>query len=488
MPFSFEFALLGAACLILLSVIASKLSDRFAIPALAFFILIGILAGVEGLGGVHLEHYEIIKSLSILSLVIIIFSGGIDTDLKEIRAVLWQGILLSTIGVVLSSLAVAWFAVTALHFSWWEGVLLGAIISSTDAAAVFCVLRTRRVSLKGSLRPLLEFESSSNDPMALFLTLMAIGILQMKLTPQTAISMFVTQMSVGAILGWLMARGSLLLINKLKLESAGLYPALTLALLILTFSSTEILGGSGLLATYLMGLLMGRQDFLHKKAVKQFYEGLAWIVQIVMFIMLGLMIRPSEIPALLLAGISLAVFLILVARPLSVILSLLPFKIGFGKKLFISWVGLRGAAPIVLATFPLLAGIPGAPLILKLVFIVVIVSIIVQGSTIPFVARFLDVDVPMGRNWRSPIRFERTEGIDANLTELIVPYESACVGQAIVDLKVPSRSLIVLISRDEKFIIPNGATIVEGGDVLLVLAGDKDFVNLQNRLLKLKKD
>ncbi len=488
MSFSFEVLLLGSAFLILLSVIASKLSDKFAVPALGFFILIGILAGVEGVGGVSLQQYDQVRSLSILALVIIIFTGGLDTDLKEIRVVMWPGILLSTIGVLLTAALIGLFSMVVLNFPWWEGVLLGAIISSTDAAAIFCVLRTKHVSLKGSLRPLLEFESSSNDPMALFLTVMAIGILQAKIGPIVAFKMFVIQMTMGALLGWLMARGSLILINKLKIESAGLYPALTLALVILTFAGTEIVGGSGILAAYVMGLLMGRQEFLHKKTVKQFYEGLAWIVQIVMFIMMGIMVRPSEIPALFGTGLALAAFLMLVARPFSVILSLLPFKMGFKKKLFISWVGLRGAAPIILATFPLLAGLQGATEIFNLVFIVVVASIVVQAASIPFVARFLDVDVPAGRRRSSPLQFNKTEGIDANLTELIVPYDSACAGKAILDLNVPSKSLIVLISRDDQFIIPNGATIVDGGDVLLVLAEDKDLGIIQQLLLKLNKD
>lgn len=488
MPFSFEFILLGAAILVLLSVTASRLSDKFAVPALIFFILMGILAGREGVGGVVITDIAAVKALSMLALVVIIFTGGLDTDFREIRSVIWSGMLLATAGVLLTAILVAVFAVVLFHFTVLEGVLLGAIVSATDAAAVFAVLRTRHVNLKGTLRPLLEFESSSNDPMAVFLTVFALSAMQITISPAGVAKLFAIQMLVGFLVGWLMARGSLLLVRHLRIESSGLYPALTLSILLITFSSAELLGGSGILAAYVLGLLMAREDFLHKKAVKQFYEGLAWIVQILVFLILGLLVVPSKLPAIFLQGVLLALFLMLVARPVSVFLSLLPFKIGMNKKFFISWVGLRGAAPVVLATFPLLAGIPKAVFIFDVVFVLVVVSVLVQGTSIPWAARVLGVDTPSGGRRRSPIQFEKTEAFDADLTEILVPYRSACIGQAIVDLKMSPESLIVLITRNDRFVIPSGATVIEEGDVLLVLAGAKDLMQIRSGLFKLKKE
>jgi cell volume regulation protein A len=266
-----------------------------------------------------------------------------------------------------------------------------------------------------------------------------------------------------------------------------LYPALTLALVVLTYAAAELSYGNGILAVYIMGVMMGNADFMHKKTVRQFYEGLAWIAQIAMFLMLGLMVIPSQIPGVLVPGFVIGVFLMFIARPLSVLVSLIPFKMAFSRKVMIGWVGLRGAAPIILATFPFLAGLSCAPLIFNIVFIVVLISILVQGTSIPFVSRLIGVDVPFNARRKYPIQFEKTQDIDADLNELIVPYDSAVAGRSIIDIGVPAESLIVLLSRDDKFIIPNGATVIEGGDVLLVLADHRNLAAIQGILGTMKK-
>ncbi len=478
-----EVAFLIGSALVILSIAASKLSDKFAVPALVFFLFIGMLAGVDGIGGIHFNDPWLAKQLGLVALVFIIFTGGFDTDLKDVRPVLIPGIVLSTLGVLLTAIIVGITAAYFLHFTLLEGFLLGAVVSSTDAAAVFSILRSRQVGLKGSLRPLLEFESGSNDPMAVFLTIALIRLIQGDIAPAQLLPQFLIEMGAGALVGWVMARGSLKFIQWLKLEFGSLYPALTAAIVLLIYSTTSLLHGSGILAVYVAGITMGNADFMHKKTVKQFHEGLSWFMQIGMFLILGLMMPLAAIPPVIGQGVLIAVVLMFVARPLSVFISLLPFGFGFNRMGMIAWVGLRGAAPIILATFPLLSGIAQASEIFHIVFFVVLASIVIQGMSIPFVAKVFNVDTPLGRRRKYPIEFERSEAIPATLTDLIVPYESVVAGKSIFEIQVPSKALIVLISRDEKFIIPNGSTRIEGGDVLLVLADDKDIATLQASLV-----
>ncbi len=478
-----EVALLIAAVLVLLSIAASKLSDKFAVPALVFFLLIGIFAGSSG---IHFNDAWLAKQIGMIALVFIIFTGGFDTDFKDVRPVLLPGLVLATLGVVITALVVGVAAVYLLHFNPLEGFLLGAIVSSTDAAAVFSILRSRRVGLKGSLRPLLEFESGSNDPMAVFLTIVLIRFIQNDIAPAQLVPAFLMEMGVGALIGYAMARASLTFIQWLKLEFGTLYPALTTAIVLLIYSVTSLLHGSGILAVYVAGMVMGNAEFIHKKTVKQFHEGISWLMQIGMFLVLGLMVIPSEIPAVVGPGMLIAVVLMFVARPLSVALSVLPFGFGINRSAIIAWVGLRGAAPIILATFPLLYGLPQASQMFHIVFFVVLASILVQGTSISLVAKFLGVDAPLGRRRKYPIEFERSEAIPATLTDLIVPYESVVNGKTIFEIGTPSKCLIVLVSRDEKFIIPNGATRISGGDVLLVLGDDKAIAALQATLVSRK--
>ncbi|MFH0753739.1 MAG: potassium/proton antiporter [Candidatus Omnitrophota bacterium] len=478
-----EFALLIGAALVILSIAASKLSDKFAVPALVFFLFIGMLASIDGIGWIQFNDPLLAKQVGLIALVFIIFTGGFDTDLKDVRPVLIPGIVLSTFGVLLTAFIVGGSAVYFLHFSLLEGFLLGAVVSSTDAAAVFSILRSRQVGLKGSLRPLLEFESGSNDPMAVFLTLALISLIQGTVSPLQLVPQFLMEMGVGAVVGWFLARGCLEFIRWLKLEFGSLYPALTAAMVLFIYSAACLMSGSGILAVYVAGIVMGNADFMHKKTVKQFHEGLSWFMQIAMFLVLGLMMPLAAIPPVVGQGVLIAAVLMLVARPVSVFLSLFLFGFGFNRMGIIAWVGLRGAAPIILATFPLLAGLAQATEIFHIVFFVVLASIVIQGMSIPFVARLFKVDTPLGRRRKYPIEFERSEAIPATLTDLIVPYESLAAGKTIFELQVPAKALIVLISRDEKFIIPNGSTRIQGGDVLLVLAEDRDIAMLQSSLV-----
>jgi potassium/hydrogen antiporter len=484
--FSIELFLLVAAILTLVSVLASKLSDRLAVPALLFFLAIGIMAGSEGLGGIFFDNYRIAKFIGTIALVFIIFLGGVDTAWRSVKPLLAPGIILATAGVFITALIVGLFAVWILKFSLVEGLLLGAIVSSTDAVAVFSVLRSKRISLKKGLKPLLELESGSNDPMAVFLTIGLLSILSG--TGATALGMvwsFALNMGVGALSGYVMARITVTAVKRVKLEYEGLYPVLTVSLVLLTYAVATLLKGNGFLAVYILGLLMSKSDFAHKRTLIRFHEGIAWLMQIIMFIVLGLLVFPSRIVPIMGSGLLIAAVLMLIARPASVFLCLIPFKFHLSEKLMVSWVGLRGAVPVILATFPLLEGTVQSHTIFNVVFFVVLISVLIQGTSIPFAAKLLGVQAPFNEKRRFPIEFEHAEGIDASLEDVIVPYNSAIVGKSVYELDVPDKALIILISRGEKFIVPSGSTVIEGGDVLLVLANTEDFKALSHTVRKL---
>jgi len=484
----FETILLWVAVLIFISVISSKLSHKFAIPVLLLFLAIGMLAGSEGIGKIYFNNAPLAKSIGIVALIFIIFSGGIDTNWKDTKPIVGPGMILSTIGVLLTAVITGFFAVFILNFSLLEGMLLGSIVSSTDAAAVFTILRSKRISLKKPLKPLLEFESGSNDPMAVFLTIGFINLLTLRDTSFLwLIPKFILDMVMGALVGYLMARFIILLIKRLKLEYEGLYPVIMISLVLLTYLIAVFLKGNGFLAVYLTGLILGQAEFPNKRMIMRFHDGLAWLMQIAMFVTLGLLVFPSHIIPLAGKGLLITLLLMVIARPVSVLLCLLPFKINLSKKSMIAWVGLRGSVPIILATFPFVAGIAQADTIFNIVFFVVIASVFIQGTSIPYVSKILKLDVPYANRINYPIEFEKTGDIDAELTDVIVPYESEAIGKRIKDLGIPDKCLVVLISRGGKFIIPSGSTVMEGGDILLVLANNTDLAILQQTVFQLNK-
>ncbi len=470
----FDYLLLGAAILLILSIIASKASGQLGVPALLFFLVIGMLAGSEGIGGIEFSDAYIAQSLGVVALIFILFSGGFDTEWATVRHVLSYGLVLATAGVLLTALAVGAFAVVMLGFSWRESLLFGAIVSSTDAAAVFAVMRSRGVGLKGSLKPLIELESGSNDPMAIFLTTAMVGLL----TDPTAsilglVPMFFVQMVAGGAAGYLLGRGMVYVINKLHLEYDGLYPVLSIALVLLVYGITALIGGNGFLAVYLAGLVMGNTNVLHRRSLMRFHDGLAWLMQIVMFLTLGLLVFPSRVFAVAGIGLLTAAFLMLIARPIGVYVSLLPFRVSLRKTAMVGWVGLRGAVPIILATFPLLAGVEQAETIFNLVFFIVLTSVLIQGSSIPVVARWLRVAAPLQSRRRSPLEFESTNGIRGELVEIELPLSSAAAGRRIVELGLPTGALLVLIGRGDGFFVPSGSTMLAAGDTLYLLAKEE---------------
>lgn len=472
--------LLISATLLLLSIFSSKLSSRFGIPVLLLFIGIGMLVGSDGLAWIYFDNYQLAQYLGIISLIYILFSGGLETRWRKIRPIIGPGIALSTVGVLVSTVVVGAFVSWLLDFSFLEGILLGAIVSSTDAAAVFSVLRSKALGFKYRLKELMEFESGTNDPMAIFL---AIGVIQLLTQPafgwSNMILMFVSQMTVGLVAGYCLGKATTWIINKINLEYDGLYPVLTLALVPLIYSATDLFGGSGFLAVYIAGLVLGNSNFIHQRSLINFFDGMGWLMQITMFLTLGLLVFPSQLLAVSASGLLVALVLILIARPVSVFVSLLFNRLKFRAKVMVAWTGLRGAVPIIMATFPLSAGLKNAELIFSIVFFVVLTSVLIQGPFIPLIARWLRVDSPIVPKTKFPIEFEPSVDTKSALKEIMVDEQNAMVGKKVIDLNFPDDALIVIINREGKFLVPRGTTELKAFDKLLVLAKKDQFNHIK---------
>ncbi|MDY0115994.1 MAG: potassium/proton antiporter [Sulfurimonadaceae bacterium] len=469
---SLDLFLLVIAFLILLSVLASKLSNTFGIPSLFIFLGLGMLAGSDGILGIQFDNVQIARNVGTVALIFILFGGGLDTAWKAIRPVLKEGIILATFGVIVTAFIVAVGVYFLFNFNFLESLLIGAIISSTDAAAVFAILRAKGVHLKKNLTPLLELESGSNDPMAIFLT---IAILQLIIMPEAPsviewISGFFLQFLIGGTLGYLFGITLPMILNRVHLSFYGLYPVLTIGWILLLFSSTSMLDGNGFLAVYLAGIVANTKEFVHKKSLIGFHEGISWMMQIAVFLVLGLLVFPSELPSVALSALAIAFWLMFVARPIGVFLGLAFSNFPFKDKLFISWVGLRGAVPIVLATYPFIENFEHSHLIFNMVFFIVLASILIQGSSLPFVARLLKVDASKNKKdetlLSSPLLYK-------TLKQFYIEKGSPVIHKSIIELDLPSNFLILLIKRDNKYIKPTGSTLLEENDMLLIQSSTK---------------
>lgn len=466
-----ENIVLVGSLLLFLSVLAGKTSYEFGVPVLIFFLAIGMLAGSEGIGGIYFDDPKLAQFIGVISLNVILFSGGLSTQWTAIKPIVWQGISLSTIGVLLTAILLGLFVYAVTDFHIYEALLLGSIVSSTDAAAVFSILRSRKLILTSNLRPTLELESGSNDPMAYVLTIMFIGLVQ---SPEkdflSVVPVFFTQMLIGSLAGYGFGRLSKLVINRIRLDYEGLYPVLVIALMYITFSATDFISGNGFLAVYLCALYLGNQELIHKNTILKMFDGLAWLMQIILFLTLGLLVFPSHILPVFGVGVLISGFLIVVVRPVSVFIGLSFFKMKFRRRLYIAWVGLRGAVPIVFATYPMLAGVEKADMIFNIVFFISVTSVLIQGTTLPAVARWLHVALPESvkpPEGDTPLPPELAKAV---MREIEIPDDGYAVGKKIVDLHFPKSAIIAMIRRDGKFLTPNGSTVIEADDVLFVLS------------------
>lgn len=484
MNITIENIVLVGSLLLFISIIVGKTSYKFGVPTLLLFLAIGMLAGSDGIGGINFDNPKIAQFIGIVSLNFILFSGGLDTNWKAVKPILKEGIALSTLGVLLTAISLGTFVWFVTDFTIYESLLLGSIVSSTDAAAVFSILRSKSLALKTNLRPTLELESGSNDPMAYVLTIAFLTlVINQDQSFLTIIPLFLQQMILGGALGFAFGMLSKFVINKIKLDFEGLYPVLVIALMFITFSATDFVGGNGFLAIYICAVYLGNQDLIHKKTILKMFDGLAWLMQIVLFLTLGLLVFPSQITPYIGIGLIISLFLIFIARPMSVFLSLLFFKMKMRRRLYISWVGLRGAVPIVFATYPLLAGIEKANMIFNIVFFISVTSVLLQGTTLSIIAKWLHVALP---EEEKPIRDNERYILDlpkSAMKEVAIPPKSFAVDKRIVDLHFPQSAFITIIKRNGNFVSAGGSTIIKANDVLVVLLDNEDSINQVNEVL-----
>lgn len=483
MDVSTELILLIGSLLFFISMVVGKAGHRFGVPVLLLFLLVGMVFGGDGFG-VKFQNIQIAQAIGTVCLTIILFSGGLDTRFSDIRPVIKPGVVLATLGVLVTAIITglfAWFLFKKVYAGWGMGLLtamlLASTVSSTDSASVFGILRSKGLTLKNNIRPLLELESGSNDPMAYMLTITLISVINSGGSPNV-LTIFLTiavQLVVGSLLGYFLGRLSVLIINRIKMDNASLYPVLLLIVGIFIFSATYYLKGNGYLAVYIAGLVIGNSRFAHKRTSMNFMDGFAWMSQILLFLTLGLLVNPSELFHVLVPGVIIALFMIFVARPLTVFLCLVPFKkIKLRDETYVSWVGLRGAVPIIFAILPLAADVPGARTIFNIVFVITIVSLLIQGTSLPLVAQWLQLaGKPNNYKRFEDFDVEFAEEIKSAMTEIIITDETLKHGKNLMEMPLPDKTLAVMVKRGERYFVPTGQTPLFEGDKLLVISDDE---------------
>lgn len=480
MIFNAENILLTGSILLFVSIVVSKTGYRFGIPTLLVFLLVGMGFGSDGLG---LQFHDASEAqfIGMMALSIILFSGGMDTKYADIRPVLTQGILLSTFGVLLTTvftgLFIYWisgFSHVSISMPLTTALLLAATMSSTDSASVFNILRSQRMNLKHNLRPMLELESGSNDPMAYMLTIVLIQFVTSSGMGVTDIlTSFLIQFIIGGATGFCLGKGAVWLINRIDLKNPSLYPILLLSFVFFIFTATDLCKGNGYLAVYIAGMMVGNARIVNRKEISTFMDGLTWLFQIIMFLSLGLLVNPHEMLAIAIPATLIGVFMIVFARPLSVFLCLLPFKqMNLHSRLFVSWVGLRGAVPIIFATYPVVAEVPGSTQIFNIVFFITILSLLTQGTTISWIARLLHLDTPLEKTGNE-FGVEMPEDLNTDLHDITLTEEMLENGDRLMDMNLPKGVLVMLIKRGTEFIIPNGTLQLQPGDKLLIISENK---------------
>lgn len=477
--------MLVLALLLATSVLAGKAGGRFGVPALVLFLGVGMLAGVDGIG-LQFDSAETVQLIGMISLSVILFSGGLDTDIKQIRPVWREGVSLATFGVLAMTGICGWFIhglfqwfAPEYGFGWMESMLLAAIMSSTDSASVFSILNSSKVGLRQNLKPTLELESGSNDPMAYLLVVLLIDFIGAGKEMSWAEAghgcwLLAVQLVMGGVCGWLLGLGCVKVVNRLRVDNDFLYPVMMIACVFFVFSVTELAGGNSYLAVYVAGLVVGNKRLAMKGTITTFFGGFTWLVQILMFLSLGLLVNPHELVSenVIVPGVLLGVFMILVARPVAVFLCLLPFrKFSLKGRLYIAWVGLRGAVPIIFATYALTApGVTHARLMFNMVFFITLLSLLVQGTTVKPMAGWLG----LRKGWQErDFKFDLPDEISAAMTEMSVSGEMLANGDYLRDVSMPPSTLVVMIKRRGKYLVPTGKTKLHLGDRLLVISEER---------------
>ncbi len=479
-----ELILLLISILFFVSIIADKAGYRFGVPSLLLFLSVGMLFGSDGFG-IAFDNIQMAQAVGTIALCVILFSGGMDTNINDIKPVLAQGIILSTVGVLLTALftgiAIWWIlgkTYASAGVSIVTSLLLASTMSSTDSASVFSIFRAKKMRIKNNLRPMLELESGSNDPMAYVLTITLISIVKSNAEPNflNAILMVLMQLIIGFIMGYMLGKLVVFLINKLNIENDSLYPILVFTTCLFIFSTTYFLKGNPYLAVYISGLVIGNSKLIHKNSTIRFFDGLTWLFQLLMFLILGLLVNPHELVPIIIPGLLISFVLIFISRPLSVFICLAPFRrMHIRDKAFVSWVGLRGAVPIIFAILCLNADIPNGKLIFNIVFFCTLVSLIVQGTSLTKVAKLLHL-VGVSKKLRKPEHFDidLPEEIKSVATEITITKDMLQNGSLLMNIGLPGNTLAIMVKRDTVFFVPTGKTTLLENDRMLVITDNED--------------
>ena len=483
MQLTIEFFLLIASLLLFFSLIIGKTGYKYGVPTLLLFLVIGCVAGTDGLGLIEFNSPQMAQYIGVIALNVILFSGGMDTRFAEIKPIVVPGVLLATVGVLLTALLTGGFIYLitnnlfqSLAFSLAESLLLASVMASTDSASVFSILRSKGLHLKENMRPLLELESGSNDPMAYMLTIVMLQLLR---TPDVdgweVVALLFRQLLLGGVCGVLLGKIAVRIINRIDLDNYALYSVLLFTVMLFLFGFTSFVGGNGYLAVYVGGLFVGNSRFVHKRSSLKFFDGLTWLCQIIMFLSLGLLVNPSELLPVAGIGLLIAIFMILIARPISVFTCLAPFRqFSRNGKILASWVGLRGAVPIIFATYPWIEGVPQAKMLFNIVFFITILSLVLQGTFIAKMAHWLHLDLPMPQQNRlKEFDVEFSDDIKSAMCEMKVNSKMLEDGDRLMDIALPDHTLVAMVKRQDRYFIPRGNTHLEVGDIILLITDDE---------------
>ena len=460
--------------ILIICITSSKVLYKFGVPMLLIFIVLGMIFGSDGLVGIYFDNYELTSKLCSLGLVFIMFYGGFGTNWDMAKPVAVPSILMSSLGVIITAGLTGLFCHLVIKTSLLEGFLIGSIVASTDAASVFTILRAQKLNLKGSLASLLEVESGSNDPIAYMMTLIVLTMMKSsgELGVGTVAYMIFTQIAFGLIIGFLLAKSTVYILRYSNFEVEGFYTIFVTAVAILSYSLSEFLGGNGYLSVYMAGIIIGNSKIPRKKSMFHFFDGISWIMQIVLFFMLGLLSFPSKLHYIKGTAISISIFMILIARPLATFAILSPFKFTVKEKIFISWVGLRGAASVVFAIFAVTHGVNIENDIFHIIFFIALFSVATQGTLIPKIASLLGLVDTEHEGSVLKTFTDYTGEINTDLLEVNITEDSKWIDKMIMDANIPEEILIVMIKRDNKVLVPKGSTVIKNGDTL-VLSGNR---------------
>lgn len=466
--------------LIAASVLFGRTLERLGVPVFLLFLLLGILAGSEGLGGIVLDDYRFAFRVGTTALILILLDGGLNTPIAAVKESFKPAAVLATVGVAGTAGLVALFA-RLMGLPWSESLLLGAVVSSTDAAAVFAVLRGGNLWLRKRVSTTLEIESGANDPMAVVLTLAVVSVLVGEDVNRTQLLVGVPlQLIIGLVIGLLLGYAARWLLRQVRLSTAGFYPVLILGLTFQSFGVATLMNGSGFLAVYVTAIFLGNSRIPFQSGLTRIHDAMAWLSQISMFVMFGLLVFPSQLLPIAGVGIAIALFMAIVARPLVVALCLLPFRFSANEVIYIGWVGLRGAVPIILATFPVLAGVPGAMNVFNIVFFVVVCSSIIPGATLRWVTRRLGLEAPEVPSPVAALEINSTRLLNGELLSFFITEPLAVCNVPVNQIPFPPHCSAVLLVRGEELIAPRGSTVLRPGDHVYVFCRteDKPFIQL----------